>query len=109
MFFFIGGITPKIKKLEEEPKICPRCGRASLFKVRIDHYLVLFFIPVCPIKKGQPIFLCENCGLEISERSPGNFGIHQEFSSSTANICPACGHPLEKDFHFCPYCGRPLN
>ncbi len=67
MFIFIGGITPRIKRLNEEPGICPNCGHSSLYRVRIDHYLNIFFIPLFPVKKGSPVYLCKKCGLELSE------------------------------------------
>ena len=105
MFFFIGGITPKVRKLDELPRVCLRCGHHSFFRIRIDHYLNLFFIPLFPVKKGKPFFSCENCGLEsISETQdkPYDFTRQNE-------LCPDCGARLEKDFSFCPYCGRSLN
>lgn len=108
MFFFIGGISPRIKKLDELPGICPRCGLSTLFKVRIDHYLSLFFIPLFPVKKGRPVRLCENCGMEIPE--PGTYPprpVGQDFQET--GTCPACGRHLSVSFRFCPYCGRPLN
>ncbi|RFT16546.1 MAG: hypothetical protein OP8BY_1724 [Candidatus Saccharicenans subterraneus] len=108
MFFFIGGISPRIKKLDELPGICPRCGLSTLFRVRIDHYLNLFFIPLFPVKKGRPVKLCENCGLEISEHDTRPHRPEGRDSKATGT-CPACGRHLEPGFRFCPYCGRSLN
>jgi len=109
MFFFIGGLTPKIKKLDDQPKICPRCGQASFYKVRIDSYLNLFFIPICPVKRGQPFYLCENCRLKSPESRESFSGQEQGFSSSRPSFCPQCGQPVSPDFRFCPYCGQALN
>jgi len=113
MFFFIGGITPKLKKLNDQPLICPRCGRSSLFQVRIDHYLNLFFIPVARVKSGPPFYLCENCGWESRETSASSGPLTSDPSfrppSSTGpQVCPVCGRLVDKDFYYCPYCGHPL-
>lgn len=108
MFFFIGGISPRIKKLVELPGICPRCGLSTLYLVRLDHYLHLFFIPLFPVKKGRAVRLCENCGLEISEQDTWT-SRPEDMNSRAAGTCPGCGRLLEPGFRFCPYCGRPLN
>jgi len=110
MFFFIGGITPKIKKLEETPAVCPQCGLNTFYRVRIDHYLHLFFIPICPVKKGRPGQLCENCGLEIPAAGSGYWPpAGGEFSGNKRLRCPGCGRQLDSGFRFCPYCGKALN
>jgi predicted RNA-binding Zn-ribbon protein involved in translation (DUF1610 family) len=110
MFFFIGGITPKIKKLEEIPSVCPRCGLTTLYRIRIDHYLNLFFIPICPVKKGRPVQLCENCGLEIPAEVPAAWpAADQHFAGNKGLRCRGCGRQLEPGFRFCPYCGQALN
>lgn len=112
MFFFVGGITPRLKKLTDQPLTCPHCGRASLYRVKIDHYLNLFFIPVAPVKKGQPFYLCENCGFQSPEASDKPFAAQDTaFSQPNSNglkVCPGCGRLTEKEFYFCPYCGHPL-
>ncbi|MGQ9800808.1 MAG: zinc ribbon domain-containing protein [Candidatus Saccharicenans sp.] len=109
MFFLIGGITPRIKKLEETPAVCPRCGLNTFYRVRIDHYLHLFFIPICPVKKSHPGQLCENCGLEIPATSPGSWTPAGEDSTGNKKpLCPGCGRQLEFGYRFCPYCGRAL-
>ncbi len=105
MFFFIGGISPRIKKLDDLPGICPRCGQAALRRVRVDHYLGLFFIPLFPVKKGRTVRLCENCGLEIPEDAP----TQASYDTRLAGTCPGCGQKLAPEFRFCPYCGRSLN
>lgn len=109
MFFFVGGITPKIKKLDDQPRSCPLCGRLSLYRVRVDHYLNLFFIPLFAVKKGQSFFLCENCEQEFSEESGSVAGTFQGFRPHSPQVCPSCGRLVENDFRYCPYCGRSLN
>lgn len=108
MFFFIGGITPKIKKLEDQPRICPFCGRLSLYRVQIDHYLNLFFIPIMAVKKGKPFFLCENCQHEFLEEPDSEARNQVNFQVNSHKVCPDCGRLVEKDFSYCPYCGRSL-
>ena len=46
MFFVIGGISPKIKVIDDKPMLCPVCGLAQAYFKRIDYYLNLFFIPI---------------------------------------------------------------
>jgi len=113
MFFFVGGITPKLKKLNDQPLICPRCGLASLYQVEIDHYLNLFFIPVAPVKKGQPFYRCENCGWESPETSESFKPNASDQSPAPQNstgsqVCPSCGRLADKEFYYCPYCGHSL-
>ncbi len=113
MFFFIGGITPRIKKLEDQPHPCPACGRSTFYHVRIIHYLNLFFIPVAPVKKGPSFYLCENCGFESPEPTMPSDFYADEISSSWQNssrsqVCPGCGRLSDREFNYCPYCGHPL-
>lgn len=107
MFFFIGGLSPRVRKLNGPPGICPRCGAVSLCQVRVDHYLSLFFVPVFPVRKGQPELICKDCGLEILEPnlqagSPG------DRPSRPGSVCPGCARPLTPEFRYCPFCGRSL-
>ncbi|MGB4704788.1 MAG: zinc ribbon domain-containing protein [Candidatus Saccharicenans sp.] len=106
MFFFIGGITPKIKKVAELPESCPGCGQSSLYLVRIDHYLNLFFIPLFPVRKGKPFRLCEKCGLEMPDEALSQF---EESKISFTGFCPGCGRTVRPEYRFCPFCGRSLN
>jgi len=69
MFFFIGGIGPRTVTLDKQARICPECGRLALYHKRIDHYLSLFFIPVFPVKRGEPFLSCEGCGASFDRRS----------------------------------------
>ncbi len=108
MFFFIGGLSPRVKKLNGPPGVCPRCGAVALCRVRVDHYLSLFFIPFFPVRKGQPELICESCGLEIPE-SNHQGGSPEDRHSRSGPACPGCGRPLAPEFRFCPFCGRSLN
>jgi RNA polymerase subunit RPABC4/transcription elongation factor Spt4 len=104
MFFFIAGIQPKTKTLDKTPRFCPVCGMQQAYLKRIDHYLSLFFIPLVPVKQGQPFLVCENCERVRIEKE------HQYEAPSwdAEKRCRSCGRALEKDFLFCPYCGRQL-
>ncbi|SPF39937.1 hypothetical protein SBDP1_280015 [Syntrophobacter sp. SbD1] len=62
MFFLIGGVQPKSVTVDETPRICPGCGLAQARLKRVDHYLSLFFIPLFPVKKGDPVLICDRCG-----------------------------------------------
>ncbi len=76
MFFFIGGVQPKTMTLDDTPRLCPACGLAQARLKRIDHYLSLFFIPLFPVKRGEPAVICDRCGavssqVRVSARRPG--------------------------------------
>jgi RNA polymerase subunit RPABC4/transcription elongation factor Spt4 len=90
---FIAGLTPKTRILDDNPRRCPRCGLSGARLKRVDHYLTLFFIPVFPIRKGEPFVACDRCeGIA----PPGG-----------GRTCAKCGKDLRPDFRFCPFCGAP--
>ena len=102
MFFFIGGIQPKTVVLNKQPQLCPACGYNQLYLKRIDHYLSLFFIPLFPLKKGNPFLQCDNCQTVFDQN-----GRRLEVSSQgVLKRCAHCGRTVAPDFSFCPYCGR---
>jgi len=102
MFFFIAGISPKIKLLDNKPQLCPICGLAQAYFKRIDYYFNLFFIPVLRVKKGEPFIMCEKC-----ERNIHEFGEEYNDWLETQNkTCKSCGSALHKDFRYCPFCGK---
>jgi ssDNA-binding Zn-finger/Zn-ribbon topoisomerase 1 len=102
MFFFIGGIQPKTVIIEETPRLCPSCGLAEARLKRIDHYLSLFFIPLFPVKRGQPMLICDRCG---SVADPRQAVARQTGAPASAVQCPNCGRPTEPSFNYCPRCG----
>jgi hypothetical protein len=89
---FIAGVSPKTKILDANPRRCPRCGLPGARLKRVDHYLTLFFIPLFPIRKGEPFLGCDRC--EGIERPEGL-------------SCAKCGKALRPEFKFCPFCGSP--
>jgi RNA polymerase subunit RPABC4/transcription elongation factor Spt4 len=102
MFFFIGGVQPKTVTLEETPRLCPACGLAQARLRRIDHYLSLFFIPLFPVKRGDPVVVCDRCG---TVSTPGEPMWRTAAPGPPAGQCSRCGFVLERDFKYCPNCG----
>jgi hypothetical protein len=102
MFFFIGGIQPKTVTIEDTPRLCPSCGLAQARLKRIDHYLSLFFIPLFPVKRGQPVLICDRCGAVDDPHHP----VARRASELPSAVqCPSCGRPVEPSFNYCPHCG----
>lgn len=105
MFFFIGGIQPKTKVIEKQYLTCPYCGYSEVYRKRVDHYLSLFFIPLFPVKRGEPFLSCENCKSILDQE-----GRQFDFSfREKSSVCHFCGKKLQHDFHYCPYCGKFVN
>ena len=101
MFFLIGGVQPKTVTLDDMLRLCPACGLAQARLKRIDHYLSLFFIPLFPVKRGEPVVICDRCGA-VSSPDQG-FGPSPSRPDKTR--CARCGHSLEPAFQYCPHCG----
>ena len=102
MFFFIGGVQPKKVTLDDNPRMCPNCGLALARLKRIDHYVSLFFIPLIPVKRGQPFLECSRCQGVFNETGQTAY----ETRGVQENQCPSCGEQLEQGYSFCPYCGK---
>ena len=110
MFFLIAGVQPRTRTLDDTPRRCPNCGRNTAKLKRIDHYFSLFFIPLFPVKRGDEILLCENCGHSSSPEGETFFvrpGVAED-GERPAGICPECGRAVEARFSYCPYCGSRL-
>jgi ribosomal protein S27AE len=101
MFFFIGGIQPKTRQIDQQRRMCPSCGLYQARLMRVDHYISLFFVPLLKIKEGAPFLQCERCGL-ISPESTGPAAAEPLRAAS----CPYCGKSVQVGFRFCPYCGK---
>jgi hypothetical protein len=104
MFIFIGGITPKTRKIDENPRRCPDCGLYQAYQMRVDHYLNLFFIPVLRVKRGEPFIMCDRCRLVTPQSSQDSSTDQQE----SGHLCKFCGKPVRGGFIYCPYCGKKL-
>lgn len=101
---FIGGITPKIKILDEQPVLCPVCGLAQARYKRVDHYINIFFIPVLRVKKGEPFLMCERCERAVQEMGPE----YEQYLEQGNAACPECGRSLHPEFTYCPHCGKKI-
>jgi hypothetical protein len=95
---FIVGISPKTRKLDQNPRRCPACGLHQAYLMRVDHYLYLFFIPVLRIKKGEPIITCERCANKVWEAG--------SVSAQNSATCRHCGKSMDRNFNYCPFCGK---
>jgi hypothetical protein len=102
MFFLIGGVQPKTVTLDDTPRLCRACGLAQGRLKRVDYYLSLFFVPLFPVKRGEPAVICNRCG-SVSTPDRG-FGPTPSGFDNTQ--CTQCGFPLETAFAYCPKCGR---
>lgn len=107
-------MQPKRAKLPEPARTCPACGRLSLERVRHDLWLSLFFIPVLPVKRGQPLWECSQCGYGAPQApapaAPRPTPARDEPPGLPApgqgpGRCRFCGQPLEPGFKYCPNCG----
>ncbi|MGB9700273.1 MAG: zinc ribbon domain-containing protein [Thermodesulfobacteriota bacterium] len=99
-------MQPKKVNLDDQPRPCPRCGLPSARLKRLDHYLSLFFIPLIPVKRGEPFLECHRCGGIFSEGgqpTPPPF-----FWSEATKKCPRCRREVDPEFNFCPYCGQKI-
>lgn len=97
MFFFIGGIQPKTRRISSNPRPCPSCGYHAAYFKRIDSCLSLFFIPIFPVKRGDTVLICERCGAIFDEKGR---------TTTDDTRCRYCGRNLSEDFTFCPHCGK---
>jgi RNA polymerase subunit RPABC4/transcription elongation factor Spt4 len=107
--FLIAGISPKTKILENTPRLCPKCGLAQAYLQRVDHYLSLFFIPLFPVKTGEPFVWCNRCEGRVDEIVDP---IREEYPMPRGKqmiACGGCGRALETDYRYCPYCGAPVS
>jgi RNA polymerase subunit RPABC4/transcription elongation factor Spt4 len=105
-FFFIGGIQPKVKVLEDRPQRCPRCGLHQAYLTRVDHYLSFFFIPLLKVRTGEPLLICRRC--ERPAQDPGSGWTADRSTQPTTQSCRYCGRGFPADYLFCPICGRRL-
>lgn len=103
-FFFIGGVQPKVKVLDEKPRRCPHCGLNQAYLKRVDHYISLFFIPVLKVKTGEPMLICNRCAQPVREADPAS----SRHSPEPLKACRFCKRDFPAEFAFCPVCGRRL-
>ena len=99
---FIGGVGPRKKRLDNQPRLCSNCGLGQAYLTRIDDYLSLFFIPVFRIRKGKPVVECERCH-HVSDETGQIYTAGMDLSTPR---CLRCGGILAHDFRYCPHCGE---
>ena len=101
--FIIAGVSPKTTTLDHHPRRCPACGLFQAYLKRTDSYFSLFFLPLFPVKKGEPYLWCKRCNHLSHEtqgpRPPGP-------PDGKRSVCRACGKALDRQFGYCPYCGN---
>jgi len=102
--FLIVGISPKIKVLDNSPRICPSCGLAQARLKRVDSYFNLFFIPLFRVKKGEPFVICDRCE-RLTPETPSSY---RPQAPGTDLRCIGCGRLLAEEFKYCPSCGKPV-
>lgn len=104
MFFVIVGVSPKDRRVDDRPGICPVCGQLRAYRRRIDHYFNLFFIPLFRVKAGEEFVFCENCQRQVAQAQ----AVPKPHFQAGRSRCPSCGKGIEADFRFCPHCGQRL-
>ena len=65
--FFIFGIGPKTKTVENGQFVCPVCRTRSAYEMKQQRqYFSLFFIPLLPLSKAKrELVKCLHCGHEM--------------------------------------------
>jgi hypothetical protein len=72
MFFFIGGIQPRITFVDKQPVLCPSCGLLRARYKRVDIYIPVFYTYYSD-KKRDTFLFCERCGLQAHGEKQGIF------------------------------------
>lgn len=102
--FIIAGVSPKIKVIDTNPRLCPSCGLAQAYLKRADSYFSFFFIPLFCVKKGEPFLYCERCQSAVSRQET----LLHTWKNRDDFRCKNCGKTIEAGFSYCPYCGKPV-
>ncbi|MBI5521071.1 MAG: zinc ribbon domain-containing protein [Desulfarculus sp.] len=110
-------MQPKTVELEDAKRPCPACGLNTCQRQRQDYYLSLFFIPLFPVKRGEPYWQCARCGqgcqgqvqtyAQTPQQSPATPQGPGPSRPGPA-ACRFCGGELKQDFKYCPYCGAKI-
>lgn len=104
MFFVIVGVSPKVRRLDRQPRVCSGCGQQQAYRQRIDHYFNLFFIPLFRVKAGEEVIFCENCRQSVRQAQAAP----RSHAPAGRARCPSCGNGTASEFRFCPHCGQRL-
>ena len=65
--FFVFGIGPKTKVIEQSQFLCPVCRTRSRYELTQQrHYFSIFFISLIPLSKAKGEFVkCLHCGTSM--------------------------------------------
>lgn len=103
MFFLIAGVQPRTRIIDDTRRRCPRCGLHQAVTKRVDHYFSLFFLPLVPVKRGEPFLYCQRCNAVVGAGAgdlPGSTAQEQ------SPACRRCGRALDPSYSYCPFCGE---
>ncbi len=106
--FFIAGVQSKKARLEGHDRRCPNCNANTLQLTRMDNYISLFFIPVIPIKRGEPFLLCRTCDAAYAADMGGGTMNDMQYDEPQGRTCGSCNKQVAGDFSYCPYCGKSI-
>jgi predicted RNA-binding Zn-ribbon protein involved in translation (DUF1610 family) len=106
MCFIIAGLQPRTKLLEPTPRRCPSCGLQQAYLQRVDHYLSLFFIPLLPVRRGDPFLFCRRCNQAVEGAAKNQAGHGPPPGGAAPDRCAQCGRTLQAAFKYCPHCGQ---
>ncbi|SRR5258708_35392044 len=112
--FGVKTVQRAVKNSVPERRHCARCGFVSDFRQRREQrFATIFFLPVVPISKSEPIVTCNRCG----DSYYGNHVGFQPGGGEDANqgksvlVCPVCSgkmripQKLENAIRVtCPHC-----
>ena len=114
LVFGVRTIRRDVKGSALERERCARCGFFSDFRrQREQRYFTLFFLPVFPMSKADPVLTCNRCGTSYyTNFYPGQLGAEMDAGLEKAVLlCPACTGkmrvPLKPDKPIrvtCPNC-----
>jgi len=65
MLIIIGSkpVTKKVEDGIQKHEFCYHCRQETLMEEHeVREYFTAFFLPIFPIKKGQSVLKCSNCG-----------------------------------------------
>lgn len=108
MFFLIGGVSPRLRRVYEPSKrifdalrreptgFCSPCNQVMpRAAFRQDYWLNLFFLPLMQVRTGEEFIGCEECGAPCSK-------------AVETSACASCRGPMGPLMKFCPECGARL-
>lgn len=96
-------------QVDDKPRLCPSCGLPSGRLKRRDNYLSLFFIPLFPVKRGEPFVECNRCqGVFPVQDSGYEMPAASKPGPKSNPVCQGCRQLVDERFVYCPWCGRRL-